>query len=106
MHPFDEPAIPTASTDSRTLEHTDFNDKYSWAKAPRFMGHAAETGPLARVIMNANPANAAHQIQDPLFGDIMEKMGPSVFTRVLARMHEAPRLYTMINDWLTQVRTK
>ncbi len=103
LHPFDEPA-PMASTDSRTLENSDFNDKYSWAKAPRFMGHAAETGPLARVIMNANPANAAHQIQDPLFGDIMEKMGPSVFTRVLARVHEAPRIYTLINDWLSQVR--
>ena len=103
LHPFDEP-IPTASTDSRILENTDFNDKYSWSKAPRFMGHAAETGPLARVIMNANPANASHQIQDPLFGDIMDKMGPSVYTRVLARMHEAPRLFTMINDWLSQVR--
>jgi hydrogenase large subunit len=67
------------------------------------MQHAAEAGPLARVIMAANPANADHQIKDPLFADIMEKMGPSVFTRSLARVHEAPRLYTMINDWLSQV---
>ncbi|MEM1121535.1 MAG: nickel-dependent hydrogenase large subunit [Bacteroidota bacterium] len=103
LHPFDEP-IPMASTDSRILEHTDFNDKYSWSKAPRFMSHAAEAGPLSRVIMNANPNNLDHQIKDPLFGDIMQKMGPSVFTRVLARVHEAPRLYTMINDWLSQVR--
>ena len=103
LHPFDQPA-PSPSLDSRTLEHTDFNNKYSWSKAPRFMGHAAEAGPLARVIMNANPNNKSHQINDPLFGDIMEKMGPSVFTRVLARVHEAPRLYVMINDWLSQVR--
>ncbi len=103
LHPFDEP-IPNASTNSMTLEHTDFGGKYSWAKAPRFMGHAAETGPLARVIMAANPANKAHQFRDPLFGDIMDKMGPSVFTRVLARMHEAPKIYTMINEWLSQVR--
>ncbi len=103
LHPFDEP-IPTASTDSRILENTDFNSKYSWAKAPRFMGHAAETGPLARVIMAANPANKPHQFRDPLFGDIMDKMGPSVFTRVLARMHEAPKIYTLIDEWLSQVR--
>jgi hydrogenase large subunit len=54
--------------------------------------------------MNANPDHRApHQIYDPLFGDIMEKMGPSIFTRVLARMHEAPRLYTMIDDWLRAI---
>lgn len=103
LHPFDEP-IPDASTNSMSLEHTDFGGKYSWSKAPRFMGHAAETGPLARVIMAANPANKEHQFRDPLFGDIMDKMGPSVFTRVLARMHEAPKIYTMMNEWLSQVR--
>ena len=102
LHPFDEPT-PTASQNSTPLENSDFNGKYSWAKAPRFMDFAAETGPLARVIMAANPANKDHQFRDPLFGDIMEKMGPSVFTRVLARMHEAPRLYNMINKWLGEV---
>lgn len=100
-HPWKEP-LPTPMP-SQSLEHTDFSGKYSWSKAPRFMGHSAEAGPLSRVIMNANPNNADHQIQDPLFLDIMEKKGPSVFTRVLARMHEAPRLYTFINDWLSQI---
>ncbi|RMD73012.1 MAG: cytochrome-c3 hydrogenase, partial [Bacteroidetes bacterium] len=102
LHPFDEPA-PTPSQNPSNLEHSDFRGKYSWAKAPRFNGHAAEVGPLARVIMAANPNNAPHQIQDPLFGDIMKRMGPSVFTRVLARMHEAPRLYKLIEEWLTQI---
>ena len=74
-----------ASTDSRTLENSDFNDKYSWAKAPRFMNHAAEAGPLARVIMNANPANKSHQIQDPRSLEILwKKMGPSVFHTCLS----------------------
>jgi hydrogenase large subunit len=85
------------------LAETNFNDKYSWSKAPRYMNFAAEAGPLSRVIMNANPANKSHQFQDPLFMDIMEKMGPSVFTRTLARLHEAPRLYLMIDEWLRQV---
>ncbi|MEL6193022.1 MAG: nickel-dependent hydrogenase large subunit [Bacteroidota bacterium] len=102
LHPFDQPA-PTGSTNSSILEETDFNGKYSWSKAPRFMDHSAEAGPLARVIMAANPANLDHQIQDPLFGDIMKVKGPSVFTRALARVHEAPRIYNLINEWLTQV---
>ncbi len=102
LHPFEEP-IPVPSTDSRNLENSDFSSKYSWAKAPRYMGHAAEVGPLARTIMNANPANLDHQIQDPLFGDIIRRMGPSVFTRVLARVHEGPGLYLKINEWLSQI---
>ncbi|WP_028664870.1 nickel-dependent hydrogenase large subunit [Runella zeae] len=100
-HPWDEP-LPTPLP-SQNLAETNFNDKYSWSKAPRYMNFAAEAGPLSRVIMNANPANKAHQFQDPLFMDIMEKMGPSVFTRTLARLHEAPRLYLMIDEWLRQV---
>ncbi len=101
LHPWDEP-IPTA-VESTTLEHTDVTQKYSWSKSPRYMGHAAETGPLARVIMNANPKNLEHQIRDPLFGDIMKQKGASVFTRVLARMHEAPRIYNFIQEWLGQI---
>ncbi|MEO8860864.1 MAG: nickel-dependent hydrogenase large subunit, partial [Ginsengibacter sp.] len=101
-HPFSESApIPTKST---ILEKTDFSEKYSWAKSPRYMGLAAEAGPLARVIMNANPANLPHQIKDPLFADIMEKMGPSVFVRCLARMHEMTNYYSHINEWLGQIR--
>lgn len=102
LHPFDQPA-PNPSTNSTILEETNFDGKYSWSKAPRFMQHPAEAGPLARVIMNANPANLDHQIQDPLFGDIMQQKGPSVFTRALARMHEAPRLFNYMQEWLGQV---
>ncbi len=102
MHPFDQSApIPTPS---QNMKNTDFNGKYSWSKAPRYGGQAAEAGPLARAIMNANPANKDFQIKDPLFGDIMDKMGPSVFVRNLSRMHEAVTLYTHIHEWLGQIR--
>ncbi|NUN99547.1 MAG: nickel-dependent hydrogenase large subunit [Saprospiraceae bacterium] len=100
-HPWKEP-MPTPLP-SKNLIETDFNEKYSWAKAPRYNGFAAEAGPLSRVIANANPANLSHQIQDPLFGDIINKMGPSVFVRALARVHEAPRLYEYINQWLSEI---
>jgi uptake hydrogenase large subunit len=100
-HPWNEP-LPTP-VQSQTLEHSDFGGKYSWSKAPRYMDMSAEAGPLARVVMAANPGNLSHQFRDPLFGDIITKLGASVFTRALARMHEAPKLFTMLHEWLGQV---
>lgn len=102
VHPWKEP-IPTP-LQSQNLEHTNFDDKYSWSKAPRYMGRPAEAGPLSRCLMYAKPNLLNHQTHDPLFADIMDKMGPSVFTRTLARMHEAPRLYNYIHEWLGQIR--
>lgn len=100
-HPFKEEApVPTKSD---ILEYTDFTNKYSWAKAPRYNGEAAEVGPLARAIMNANPANLPHQTKDPLFGDIFKKMGANVFVRSLSRMHEMTSLYCNIHEWLGQI---
>ena len=100
-HPWDEP-LPTPLP-SQNLDDTDFAGKYSWSKAPRYMGHAAEAGPLSRCIMAGNPDNLDHQNHDPLFLDIMDKLGPNVFTRTLARLHEAPKLYNYIDEWLRQI---
>jgi len=101
-HPWDEP-LPTPM-ESQNLAGTDFSGKYTWSKAPRYNNMAAEAGPFARVLMNANPDNLLpHQIYDPLFGDVYEKMGPNVFTRTLARVHEAARLYENINKWLSEI---
>ncbi len=100
-HPWDEP-LPTP-VQSQNLGNSNFNEKYSWSKAPRYTDFAAEAGPLSRVIMAANPNNLDHQNRDPLFGDIIKKKGANVFTRALARVHEAPRLYEYINEWLSQV---
>jgi len=49
--------------------------RYSWAKAPRYQGMAAETGPLAEALVG----------RDPLFVDLYAKWGPSVLLRQLAR---------------------
>lgn len=102
LHPWEEP-LPTPAK-SKTLEETDFDGQYSWAKAPRYDGHAVEAGPMARCIMNGNPNNKEHQIRDPFFIDAYRKLGgASVFTRVLARVHEAPRLYKLIDQWLSEI---
>lgn len=101
-HPWSEP-LPTP-VPSQNLHDSDMSGKYSWSKSPRYMEMAAEAGPLARVVMNADPDHLApHQLYDPLFGDIMKQLGPSVFTRVLARMHEAPTNFAYIDEWLRQL---
>jgi Ni,Fe-hydrogenase I large subunit len=68
-------------------------EAYSWAKAPRYAGQPAETGPLARLV------NA----RDPLLEDLLAKHGPCVLVRELARLHEALRLLKQIGVWLGQV---
>jgi hydrogenase large subunit len=50
--------------------------KYSWAKAPRYDGKPAETGPLADLLM----------ADKPMFVDWIRSNGASVFIRELARM--------------------
>ena len=101
-HPWDEVA-PLPLDGATNLADTDFEGKYSWSKSPRYMDMVAEAGPLSRCIMYGKPDLLGHQIHDPLFTDIMEKLGPSVFTRTLARMHEAPRLYNYIKEWLGEI---
>ncbi|MBC2744260.1 MAG: nickel-dependent hydrogenase large subunit [Desulfosarcina sp.] len=64
--------------DSRTIAdpYTDDERKYSWAKAPRYDGQPAETGPLADMLM----------ADKPLFVSWVRSNGASVFIRELARM--------------------
>lgn len=83
-------------------------DKYSWAKSPRYdvPGQGSkplEVGPLARQVIAGKPNAAAHQDYDPLFRDIVQQHGPSIFTRVMARMHEAPKYFKYTRQWLDQI---
>jgi hydrogenase large subunit len=62
-----------------------------------------EAGPLARRVIAGQPGAAPHQDYDPLIVDILAAMGPSVFVRQLARMHEAPKYYNMVMGWLNRL---
>jgi len=66
---------------------------YSWSKSPRYNDNVVETGPLARMILD----------KDPLIYDLFIKLGPSVFLRVLARLHEAVRLVRQLGIWLRKI---
>ncbi len=81
--------------------------KYSWAKSPRYEVNGTplplEAGPLSRQVVAGRPGAAAHQDFDPLFLDAITTAGPSVLVRVMARMHEACKYYTLVRKWLDQV---
>ncbi len=66
--------------------------KYSWAKAPRYDGAAAETGPLAELLI------AGH----PLVTDMVGKHGLSTFTRHLARVIRPALMLPAIRSWVLE----
>ncbi|HSO19152.1 MAG TPA: nickel-dependent hydrogenase large subunit, partial [Desulfosarcina sp.] len=71
-------ATPGHPFESRTITdcQSDAPEKYSWAKAPRYDGQPAETGPLADMLLAGKP----------LFETWVRSNGASVFIRELARM--------------------
>ena len=83
-HPFDGETRPYASGEE--------SGKYSWAKAPRYDDLPAETGPLAEMVVAANP----------LFMDFIRQDGPSVLVRELARLTRSAHLIPLMEQWLKE----
>lgn len=77
--------------------------KYSWAKSPRYDGHAVEVGPLARQVIAGWPDAAPHQDHDPFILNVTKALGPSAMVRSLARMHEMVKLIPRIRGWLDRI---
>lgn len=84
-HPFCQKTNPYATGEEGI--------KYSWAKAPRYKGKPAETGPFAERIIS----------QDPLFLDILSEKGASVFLRQLARLIRPATLIPVMDMWLNEI---
>ena len=83
-HPFDSETVPYATG----LE----GKKYSWAKAPRYQGLPAETGPLAQSLIAG----------DPLFQDLVQTGGSHVLVRELARLTRPARLIPAMEAWIME----
>ncbi len=85
-HPFQGETNPYASGSEA--------GKYSWAKAPRFDGLPAETGPLAERVTAG----------DPLFEELLTRAGgPNVMLRQLARMTRPAMLLAALETWLSEM---
>lgn len=83
-HPFDGVTRPYATGRE--------SQKYSWAKAPRYDGLPAETGPLAEMVIAWNP----------LFRDLVDREGPHAMVRQLARIVRPAALIPALEDWLAE----
>lgn len=83
-HPFEGSTVPYATGKE--------SNKYSWAKAPRYEGLPAETGPLAEMLVSSNA----------LFCDLIAGDGPNVFARELARLVRAASLIPVMEQWLKE----
>ncbi len=84
-HPFEGETRPYATGNE--------GKAYSWAKAPRYEGLSAETGPLAEMIVSKNP----------LFVDLVKEGGPSAFIRQLARLVRATELIPAMEAWCDEI---
>ncbi|MBI4967466.1 MAG: nickel-dependent hydrogenase large subunit [Rhodospirillales bacterium] len=84
-HPFDGETEPVPSGDE--------GGKYSWSKAPRYKGLAAETGPLAERIVAG----------DPLFRDLIADGGANALVRQLARLTRPTTYFQAMDAWLGEL---
>lgn len=92
-HPYEAVTRPETDAD---MDATDGKSKaYSWAKAPRYDGQAAETGPLADLLA------ADH----PLVTDWVATHGPNVLIRQLARLIRPAVLLPAVDTWLQEMST-
>jgi hydrogenase large subunit len=98
-------------TGETTLDYTgpkppfaelDAGRSYSWVKAPRWRGHAMETGPLARLVMLHAAGNAEAKA---LTSQTLERLGLpfeaiySTFGRILARGLESKLMVDRMAGW-------
>lgn len=85
-HPMDGETRPYASGRE--------GDKYSWAKAPRYDGHSAETGTLAEMVVGGHP----------LFLDLLDRGGPTALVRALSRVVRAAECLPAMECWLDEIK--
>ncbi|MBI4720206.1 MAG: nickel-dependent hydrogenase large subunit [Chitinivibrionia bacterium] len=92
---FEDQGGPAHPLDGRTVPYASGceGEKYSWAKAPRYDGVPAETGPLAEMVVAGRP----------LFLDMIRRSGPSVLVRELARLTRPAHLLSAIETWLREI---
>ncbi len=84
-HPYEGRTVP--------LDGDGGDEKYTWAKAPRYDGQPAETGPLADMVMS----------EHPLFIEQLKENGANVLLRQMARMMRPAMLLPAIDLWLSEM---
>jgi hydrogenase large subunit len=84
-HPYQGRTVP--------LDSDKHSEKYSWAKAPRYGGLPAETGPLADMVVSGHP----------LFTEQIKNGGANVLIRQLARFIRPAIILPAVDQWLAEM---
>lgn len=84
-HPFDGETKPYATGNE--------GERYSWAKAPRYRGQPAETGPLAEAVIGGNP----------LITDFIARNELGVLARELVRLTRPVTLLPAMRTWINEL---
>lgn len=87
-----EGALPPSESSTEPMTG-DGGRRYSWAKAPRYRGLPAETGPLAEAMVAG----------DPLFRDLVAREGAGTFARQLARILRPATILPVMESWIAEV---
>jgi hydrogenase large subunit len=86
-------AAPPFDSVTRPYASGHMGKPYSWVKAPRYDGLAAETGPLAEAVMD----------RDPLFLDLVSDTGATALVRQLARITRPAGLLPAMGTWIDEL---
>jgi hydrogenase large subunit len=84
-----EGEAPLPPADGWTPPIADKPGAYTWCKAPRLHGRTAETGALARQLIDGHP----------LARDLVARGGGNVMSRVVGRMIETSRVLPALERW-------
>ena len=80
LHPFEGTTAPDGTDETG----------YTWCKAPGLGGRPAETGALARQVVDGHP----------LARDLVARHGGTVYTRVIGRLLEIARTIGAMEEWV------
>jgi len=102
LHPYNGETLLDYTGPKPPFAQLDGAQTYSWVKAPRWRGHAMETGPLARLVMLHAAENAPAKA---LTAQTLARLGLpfeaiySTFGRILARGLESKLLVDRMAGW-------
>jgi Ni,Fe-hydrogenase I large subunit len=103
LHPYDGETTLNYSGPKPPYDHLNVEESYSWLKAPRWRGHAMETGPLARVLMLYA---SGHEPTRELAGSVLKQLDLpleamfSTMGRTAARTLETKIIGDQMMGWL------
>ena len=92
--PMSGPDVALPPADGITLPLEGKEGAYSWCKAPRLAGEVAETGALARQLVQGHP----------LMRDLAARSGGNVRNRVIARLLEFALVVPAMENWVKALK--